>query len=167
MNGGNGVENTLEELYRTERHQLEMLFKRGGGSDPADLVQETFARAYASRERYVPELGTPAQWLHGIAHHVRSEYLRHEAIRPDKEQALTETGTVEIEEPVIDRVDAVLVWGAFVAALAALHVDDVEVIAPLVSAALSGAVVTRRSNAHHLRLHRLRSRLSGQVLGRG
>jgi RNA polymerase sigma factor (sigma-70 family) len=60
-------------FYRRHERAVVTFAGRMLGGDPeltVDVVAETFARAYASRATYRPEVGGARAWLLGIARHV-------------------------------------------------------------------------------------------------
>jgi RNA polymerase sigma-70 factor (ECF subfamily) len=70
------------ELYDREAEVVLRYFARRT-LDPEvafDLTAETFAKAFASRQRFVAERGNAAAWLFGIAHHELGSYLRRQKV---------------------------------------------------------------------------------------
>jgi RNA polymerase sigma-70 factor (ECF subfamily) len=159
INGGRSDvdEDEFVREYRALRSDLERHLRRSlDSSTAADLADETIARAWQSRATYDPDQGTPRQWIYGIARNVRSRHLR----KLSRVAIGAQRSAVESHEgAVADRIDAAVAIGVLGAAVASLSASDVEVLAPVLVACLGGLELTRRTNAEHLRLHRIRQRL--------
>ena len=72
--------------------------RRVGPAVAEEVTAEAFLQAWATRERYCPELGTELSWLRGIAfnilrHHYRGELRKQRAyLRAGAEVPSTEPG---------------------------------------------------------------------------
>lgn len=107
------------------------------GSDLAeDAVQETFARAWRSRRRFDPSLGTLRTWLFAIERRVILDLYdrqsRHDAVPLDD----------EVDEVGEDRIDAVLLSWQIEAVLEKLAVEHRLVLIELYFNARSGREVS-------------------------
>ena len=161
--GGTVNHEGFENAYRSLRPAIERQMRRDfDATTAADLTAETFAVAWQSQYTYDPSRGSEAQWIHGIARHVRAQHRRALA-RGTRSQML---GPADgHEDSTIDRVDAALAAGVLIAAIAALGVDDMQVIGPIIVASLGGLELSRRSNAEHLRLFRVSPAPPGSARG--
>ena len=151
--------------YRDQWPRVEQHLSRHLPVDVAtDLASETFTAAWKSRDTYDPERGTEAQWIFGIARNVRAAHMR-AAARASAAVAGASPGWTDGEETqAVDRVDAALLIGAAAIAIGSLDPDDLQVLIPVIVAALGGLELTRRTNAQHLRLHRIREKLRASLL---
>lgn len=69
-------------LYRAHVHAIHRYMATRVGDDVAEeLTAQTFVEAWAEREGYDPELGSPRRWIFGIAHNVLSHHYRQERRR--------------------------------------------------------------------------------------
>jgi RNA polymerase sigma-70 factor (ECF subfamily) len=150
-------EDQFLRAYQAMRPEIERHLSRSFDTETAsDLANETFARVWQARGTFDPDRGSPRQWIYGITRNVRTQHqrsLRHEP------KSTVEQAAESHESASIDRVDAAVAIGVVGAALAGLGNEDFQVISPVIIACLGGFEVARRSNADHLRLHRLRHRL--------
>lgn len=104
---------------RTEPERFAQLFDRlanevhrylsyRSGRDAEDLTGETFARAFASRERFDPTRGSARGWLFGIATNVlrqrrRAEGRRQSALDRDRRLTPRVGATEDAASRVVDR----------------------------------------------------------------
>lgn len=125
-------------------HGRELLgFARRTLNDPThaeDVVQETFARAWRSRRRFEPSLGTMRTWLFAIERRVlldvHSRWSRDALERLDGEDMVLED----------DRVDEALLSLQITSALSALDAEHRHVITELYFNGRSGAEVAALFN---------------------
>lgn len=77
----------LEAAYASHRAELLGFARRSlGDSELAeDAVQETFARAWRSRQRFNPSLGAMRTWLFAIERHIVVDFARLRRARPTYE----------------------------------------------------------------------------------
>jgi len=82
-----GDESDLEAAYASHRAELLGFARRSlGDSELAeDAVQETFARAWRSRQRFNPSLGAMRTWLFAIERHIVVDFARLRRARPTSE----------------------------------------------------------------------------------
>ena len=144
--------------------------RRVGAALAADLAAETFARAFAGRHRFRPELSSDARpWLFGIAVNLLRHHHRTEARQL---RAYARTGV----DPVLDatpdverRIDAEAAGPRLAEALAALRPAERDVLLLFAWADLSYAEI---AEALGLGVGTVRSRLSrararvGELLAR-
>jgi len=73
----------------------------------ADVMAETFAHALESRHRFDAELGTPAAWLYGIAHHQLARIARRGAVR---RRAMERIGIprIAVDDESIERIESLV-----------------------------------------------------------
>ena len=71
----------------------------------ADLMAETFAAAFASADRYRPELGEPRAWLFGIARNVLLRSVRRGRVE-DATRRRLRIGVLGLDEQALERVEA-------------------------------------------------------------
>jgi len=159
--GGAVDEAQFVAMYRALRPDIERYLRRSlDAAAASEVTDETFARAWQSRHNYDPERGAAHAWIYGIARNVRVGHLR-AAMRPSLS---TDRVTTESHETaVVDRVDAAVAVGVIAVALAGLGAADAEAIAPVMRACVGGFELERRSNAEHLRLHRIRRKLQAAL----
>lgn len=89
-----------------------------GGAAAEDVVQETFARAWRSRHRFDPELGSLRTWLFAIERRALLDVVGRQARQPTEPLAEGDGTTIE------DRVDAALLSWQLATVLERL--DDVH-----------------------------------------
>ena len=96
-----------------------------------EVTAEAFLQAWATRERYCPELGTELSWLRGIAfntlrHHYRGELRKQRAyLRAGAEVPSTEPGFDE--DRLVEQVDAAQAWQHTLEGLRRMSTDEREV----------------------------------------
>lgn len=104
-----GAASDFERFYRDTVGDVTAFFARRT-DDPhavADLTQETFVRAIASRDSLDPRRGSPRAWLFGIARHVHADHWE----RVASQRAVAAVGGArdlqpdEIDE-LVERIDA-------------------------------------------------------------
>ena len=110
---------TASELLGFARRALR------GSSAAEDVVQETFARAWRSRHRFDPTLGSMRTWLFAIERRVILDVVGKQARQPTEPLADADGATVE------DRVDAALLSWQLSTVLERLDADHRLVIAEL------------------------------------
>ena len=150
-------------MYGALRPDIERYLRRSlDAAAASDVTDETFARAWQARHSYDPDRGALQAWIYGIARNVRASHLR-ATMNPSV--CIDRLTTESHETAAVDRIDAVVAAGVIGVALAGLTASEVEAIAPVIVACLGGMEVARRTNAEHVRLHRIRRKLR-EVLAR-
>ncbi len=97
------------ELFDRNVEMMLAFFVRrtGCAQTAADLTSETFAQAFASRQRYAPT-GAPAQaWLFTIARRQLSRYARREAVSTKYRRRLG-VGLGPVGDDDLDRIEALV-----------------------------------------------------------
>jgi len=84
---GPGTQAELEAAYASHRAELLGFARRslGDAELAEDVVQETFARAWRSRQRFNPSLGAMRTWLFAIERHIVVDLTRLRRARPTDE----------------------------------------------------------------------------------
>jgi RNA polymerase sigma-70 factor (ECF subfamily) len=95
----------VNEAYSAHGGELYGLARRALGDDGAaeEAVQETFVRAWRSRRRFDPGLGSRRTWLFAIARHVIADIGRKRSRRP-----AAEVHEIAPEPETLD--DALIAW---------------------------------------------------------
>jgi RNA polymerase sigma factor (sigma-70 family) len=70
----------------------------------ADLMAETFAAAFASADRYRPDLGEPRAWLFGIARHVMLRSVRRGQVEDSTRQRMG-MSALALDDQALERVE--------------------------------------------------------------
>jgi RNA polymerase sigma-70 factor (ECF subfamily) len=121
------------ELYDRHAESLLRFFVRRT-FDPdvaAELTAETFAQAFMSRMRFVPQGGGAAAWLYGIARHQLSRFHRRGAVAAKARRKLglpARELSDEDYERIEDLLDTEDVRGAVADAFATLPPDQREAV---------------------------------------
>ena len=121
------------ELYDRHAESLLRFFVRRT-FDPdvaAELTAETFAQAFVSRMRFVPQGGGAAAWLYGIARHQLSRFHRRGAVAAKARKKLglpARELSDEDYERIEDLMDTEDVRGAVADAFATLPPDQREAV---------------------------------------
>jgi RNA polymerase sigma factor (sigma-70 family) len=94
-------------FYRRSERPVLAYFMHWTGSPElsADLMAETFAAAFASIDRYRPELGEPQAWLFGIARHVLLRSVRRGRVEDATRRRLG-MGVLALDDQALERVEA-------------------------------------------------------------
>lgn len=159
----------FEILYEKHVNGLYTYLNRRIGPDLAEeLTAQSFAEAWAGRDRFDPERGAFSSWLYGIALNLLRRHRRTEAAR------LRAFGRIGIDPPatidesaVVGRIAAVDGWPAVALALTQLDDQDRDIVTLFVwerfsydqiSVALDIPVGTVKS-----RMSRARTRIAVQL----
>jgi RNA polymerase sigma-70 factor (ECF subfamily) len=130
-----------------DRHAEELLaffYRRTADAHmAADLTAETFAEAFASRERYRDVGASAAAWLFGIAKHELSRALRRRRV-DDRARRRLGVQRVELDDVSIERIEGLVDFAPVRKALEALSPRVAEAISLRVGADLPYAEVARR-----------------------
>lgn len=159
--------NDFEEFYRETVRDVSAYFARRS-SEPqvvADLTQETYAEAIASRHTFDQRRGNPKAWLFGIARHVYFDYCAAVASRGCSDffaGTVRELGLDETDE-LVNRIDAeepgrrLLERCATLSEIerAAIELVDLTGLKPVEAASVLGVA----PGTLRIRLYRARSRL--------
>jgi RNA polymerase sigma factor (sigma-70 family) len=126
------------ELYRRhEKAVLGYLMHWCRSADvAADLLAETFAKAFESAGRYRPELGEPRAWLVGIARHTLLRSVRTGRVQDETRRRLG-WATIALEDEALERVEALGSRRADVAAA-------LEGLSELLREAVAGRIIDER-----------------------
>jgi RNA polymerase sigma-70 factor (ECF subfamily) len=120
----------FEALYRDSVDRIYgYLARRVGPALAEDLTAQTFAEAWASRDRYDPERGVAVGWLFGIA----TNLLRHHRRKEEAQlRAFARCGIDPVdsfdEAVVVDRVMVRDGWRRVASVLADLSEDDRNIL---------------------------------------
>jgi RNA polymerase sigma-70 factor (ECF subfamily) len=122
------------ELYDRHAEALLRFFVRRT-FDPesaAELTAETFAQAFVSRVRFVPQGGGAAAWLYGIAKHQLSRYHRRGAVDARARRRLGMPLLRELSDENYDRIEELMdteqVRGQVAEAFALLPADQRQAV---------------------------------------
>ncbi len=102
-----GDPDAFAEFYRRHEREVLRFFARWCRSSEAaaDLMAETFAAAFESLPRFVPELGEPRAWLFGIAQNLLLRSIKRGRVENEARQRLGMEVLV-LEDEALDRVEA-------------------------------------------------------------
>jgi RNA polymerase sigma-70 factor, ECF subfamily len=101
-------EQALREAFVAHRPELAGLARRALGSAhlAEDAVQETFARAWRSRQRFDASRGSLKTWLYAIERHLLVDMARSR-----QRQEIRDTRLENSSEPIVDHVEhAIASW---------------------------------------------------------
>lgn len=161
---------TFEQLYVLHSGKVFGYAARRVGPDLAEeITAQVFAEAWASRERFDVDRGTPVVWLLGIATNLLRRYRRTEMVQL---RAFARTGVdsparTSDEAVVVERMTATVGWAAVAQALADMPDVDREILTLAGWAGLSyddiAAVLDLSLGTVKSRLSRARGRLEHRV----
>jgi RNA polymerase sigma-70 factor (ECF subfamily) len=160
-------EEQFRSLFRTHYQAIVRYAARrsAAGTDPDDIVAETFAVAWRRRESLPVARELP--WLYGIAARVLANQRRSQrrALRlQERLRLVTRVRSVSVEDEAASRAEL----GSAAAAFSSLRESDAEVLRLAAWEGLSSseiaAVLGCSDNAAALRLHRARKRLEEAIL---
>jgi RNA polymerase sigma-70 factor (ECF subfamily) len=160
-------EEQFRSLFRTHYQAIVRYAARRSavGTDPDDIVAETFAVAWRRRESLPVARELP--WLYGIAARVLANQRRSQrrALRlQERLRLVTRVRFVSVEDEAASRAEL----GSVAAAFSSLRESDAEVLRLAAWEGLSSSqiavVLGCSDNAAALRLHRARKRLEEAIL---
>lgn len=133
-----GDPQAFAEFYRRHERAVLRYFRHWSGSPElaADLMAETFANAFESAPRYVPELGEPSAWLFGIARNMLARSVRRGRVEDETRRRLGMVALM-IDDDAAARIDAL-------ASQDSGAVNALDELSPRLRDAVSGRVIDER-----------------------
>jgi RNA polymerase sigma factor (sigma-70 family) len=161
-----GVDEFIRLFWRHGPAVHSYLSRRAGPQQADDLLEEVWVRAFRSRDRYDDRLPAPA-WLYGIARNVLLGHFRSQHSIPASATSWRNRGEPDPWDGVDDRLDARRTVSGLTEALAALSVEDREVLLLVAWEQLTPAevalVLDIPQGTARSRLHRARAQVRGYL----